>query len=549
MASKDFDIYISDWIQKSNGEKVKEPDFYKSYLNALAFATIGNYEETVSLLTVAKLQMQQIKNEFEWERLYYSVVGLLATSLDYLGKLNVDAAEQNYVEVVKLNPTGIYIGDYAIFLHKRKRHYELANSFFLKALEMYPSHSSIHFKYAGFLRHVRKDDKAAEIHYCLACEANPLNSDALGSYASFLHGTGKNIKRAETYYEKSLAVDPTHTNNLCNYGLFLSEERNLYGKAEELYMRALNVSPDHANTLYNLAVMLDTRCKRKHEAEKHYRRCVEVEPKHAYALYNLAVLLEEKLSVSSSEKGGKSQLDEEEENIKTAEDREIQASITKKERTEISDFYKRAVEADPGDSTTLADYGRYLLTKMVDPVAAEKVLLQAIKADPQSEIALFNLAVLYHKHSTDLQAACNCLKKILENNPKHAVAMHMMARVCVDKFKRILLDNASNVRRKIQPSTGTGTGTDIAPLDEAMDYFEKAAILVKEPSKIVSEYFKIISRLGNYKQKLRAVASMDALTQKIFSANAGEDDFCAIRDLEELRISIQQDRRIATTPR
>ena len=70
----------------------------------------------------------------------------------------------------------------------------------MKALELFPSNSSIHFKYAGFLRHARKDDKGAELHYTLACEANPENADALGSYASFLHATGKNVKRAEIFY-------------------------------------------------------------------------------------------------------------------------------------------------------------------------------------------------------------------------------------------------------------------------------------------------------------------------------------------------------------
>jgi len=98
---------------------------------------------------------------------------------------------------------------------------------------------------------------------------------------------------------------------------------------------------------------------------------------------------------------------------------------------------------------------------MKDPAAAEKVLQQATEADPHSEIALFNLAIIYHKfdfclqrhifcqsncnafrHLVDLTAAVNCLKTLLEKNSRHAVAAHMLARIFVDKFKKMLVDTA-----------------------------------------------------------------------------------------------------------
>lgn len=93
--------------------------------------------------------------------------------------------------------------------------------FYVKALELYPQHSSIHLKYAGFLRHSRRDVSGAEKHYLRAVETSPSNSDALGSYASFMHGVHNNLKEAEKYYKKAVEADFTHTNNLCNYGLFL----------------------------------------------------------------------------------------------------------------------------------------------------------------------------------------------------------------------------------------------------------------------------------------------------------------------------------------
>ena len=95
------------------------------------------------------------------------------------------------------------------------------NRYFDKALELYPNHSSLHLKYAGFLRHARRDLIGADKHYELAILKNPQNSDALGSYASFLHGVIGNMEGAAKHYEQAMKIDLTHANNLCNYGLFL----------------------------------------------------------------------------------------------------------------------------------------------------------------------------------------------------------------------------------------------------------------------------------------------------------------------------------------
>ena len=116
----------------------------------------------------------------------------------------------------------------------------------------------------------------------------------------------------------------------------------------------------HANTLYNYAVMLDTHVKRKEEAEQLYRRALEVEPRHAFALYNLAVLLEERYSnaiiaqASTSAEIAATMGP----NIAAAlEDPDAKAKDVRA-REEILGFYQRAVEADPRDATTMADYGR-----------------------------------------------------------------------------------------------------------------------------------------------------------------------------------------------
>ena len=107
------------------------------------------------------------------------------------------------------------------------------------------------------------------------------------------------------------------------------------------------MNPEHANTLYNYAVMLDTHLKRKEEAEALYRRALAMEPRHAYALYNLAVLLEERYSqyVRSLSPALASVPEEQ------TKDQAM--------RQEIQTLYQRAVDADPRDTATLADFGRY----------------------------------------------------------------------------------------------------------------------------------------------------------------------------------------------
>ena len=90
--------------------------------------------------------------------------------------------------------------------------------------------------------------------------------------------------------------------------------------------------------------MLDTHLKRKEEAESTYRTCLQCEPKHAFALYNLAVLLEERLFGSAANPNPPQK-------------------VLHQKKDEILGLYRKAVEADPRDASTMADYGRYLLVR------------------------------------------------------------------------------------------------------------------------------------------------------------------------------------------
>lgn len=484
-------VYIEkfeDRIGQASDDEEYQTLYYRSHL----LISNGLYKEAVVLLQKAYEFASKVKNDYIWSSLYYNICHLYAATLDYLG--DVKHAEELFIELLELNQNGIHLGDYAIFLHKRKRDYNNAHNYYIKALQLYPNQSSIHLKYAGFLRHIKNDLIGTETHYKLAIETNPDNSDALGSYASFLHGVLKKIDLAEQFYAKSIQIDGTHANNLCNYGLFLSEEKKQYDKAEEMYKQSIEVSPRHANSLYNYAVMLDTRCNRKSEAESYYRRCLDEEPRHSFALYNLAVLLEEKYTLWEQEND---QVD--------AQQRVVFEKDRKKKRQEVCLLYKRTVDVDDKDSVVLADFGRYLSSKCEDYETAEPILRRAIDLNPSNQVALYHSGILHHRRpgsKRNLNQSEIMFRKLLDVNRNHGAGIQQLARVLVDIFK----DGGQSTSSK------TSVKSDFvpaSPFDEAMDMYERAITVVKDPGTVSMEYVKVVTSYGSNRQKLRAISVMD----------------------------------------
>jgi tetratricopeptide (TPR) repeat protein len=442
-----------------------------------------------------------------------------ASALDTVG--DIPAEEGVFNNLMEAYPDGQFLGEYAVFLHRRKRDFVKAQDIYEKALREFPEDSSIHLKYAGFLRHIRRDLERAEKHYRLAIDANPENPDAVGSYASYLHGVKRNVELAERTYLKAAELDPTHANNLCNYGLFLSEEKQDYSKAEMYYKRVLDVTPQHANTLYNFAVMLDSHCHRRDEAESLYERAIAVEPRHAFALYNLAVLKEEKAMIaekeeSSGKSGSGSGSGEEGPDIsqggsaalvsskRLAEKKAAGIQFDKEKmvrRAAVCDLYARAHDSDPHDATTAADYGRFLLARMDRREEAETVLMKALALDARHTVALYNLALVMHKKNR-LEDAERLFINLLAVSPTHAAGTQQMGRMYVDKFK---------------------ASQDSVHLEAGMTCYERSFQLVKDPTSAVLEYLKVTSTLASNKQKIRAIAFIEKYMNKFGAGSLGKE--------------------------
>jgi tetratricopeptide (TPR) repeat protein len=423
-----------------------------------------------------------------------------ASTLDHIG--DIPAEEGIFLQLMEVYPGGQYLGDYAVFLHRRKRDFAKAQTMYEKALEAYPKDSSIHLKYAGFLRHVRRDLEGAEKYYKSAIKANPENPDALGSYASYLHGVKGDVHAAEEKYKEAVEMDSTHANNLCNYGLFLSEEKQDYIRAETYYKTVLEVTPSHSNTLYNYAVMLDSHCGRRADAEGLYERAIHVEPRHAFALYNLAVLKEEKAMVAEREAleettlgGTKIGKSDGSEPMKQTEKEKLAR------RKAVCDLYARAHDADPLDATTAADYGRFLLARMDRLEDAEPVLLHALQKDPHCVVALYNMALLKQRKSLFPDAE-KLYATLLALQPTHSAGTQQMGRNYIDKFK------------------AEGNHEDI---DSAMTCYERAFQLVKDPTATVLEYLKIVSNMASNKQKIRAIAFIEKYMARFGSGSLGRE--------------------------
>jgi len=312
--------------------------------------------------------------------------------------------------------------------------------------------------------------------------------------------------------ERACKCDPTHANNHCNFGLFLSEEKKQYKQAEEMYRHALKITPKHSNSLYNYAVMLDTHCSRKPEAESLYRGALAVDPRHSYALYNLAVLLEE-----------------------IALDRDGEAS-----KQEIAKLYKAATEIDPRDPASAADYGRFILVRFDDFEHAEPYLIKALGLDDENEVALYNMALLYHKYKpvgpqssadNNSKVALEMYRRLVAKNSQHLSGLLQLARLLVEINSAEGKENSTATNAfadgtdsaVLTTSTTSGKVVDASKvarawMEEVIELYEAVVPRHKEPDAVVCEYTKVVNKYGSARQKV-SIAYANTIFQSVISVH------------------------------
>lgn len=96
----------------------------KHYECAQMFLAVGRQKEALPYLELSWSTLQQYQRDDVYGGLYYHVGVTYAIALDFLGELMV--CEHVFQDLTKYNPDGFHLGDYAYFLHRRKRDFDNA---------------------------------------------------------------------------------------------------------------------------------------------------------------------------------------------------------------------------------------------------------------------------------------------------------------------------------------------------------------------------------------------------------------------------------------
>ncbi|WP_246327254.1 tetratricopeptide repeat protein, partial [Candidatus Competibacter phosphatis] len=94
---------------------------------------------------------------------------------------------------------------------------ELVDRLYKRMVGAAPSDADTLGNYAIFLARKRGDLDEAEAYFKRALEANPKHVNNLGNYANFLADQRGDLDRAESYYQRALEIDPKHAYHLGNY--------------------------------------------------------------------------------------------------------------------------------------------------------------------------------------------------------------------------------------------------------------------------------------------------------------------------------------------
>ncbi len=103
---------------------IADPDFVFLYQSGQWKIASGDYAGAVDDLMEAFHDAREYKNSLVWKRMFCSIGGALAGALDFLGR---DEAGPVLEEILAVEPDGFHIGDYAVYLHRRRKDFDKAN--------------------------------------------------------------------------------------------------------------------------------------------------------------------------------------------------------------------------------------------------------------------------------------------------------------------------------------------------------------------------------------------------------------------------------------
>lgn len=119
----DYQLHITT-LEDQIDHNTSDSEYVKDYRKSQLLQAQGLFEASLLCLQKAYAGVKPHRSEFLWRGLYFSIASLLASTYDYFSKFK--ETEDLYIELIQENPEGVYIGDYAIFLHRRKRDFDQA---------------------------------------------------------------------------------------------------------------------------------------------------------------------------------------------------------------------------------------------------------------------------------------------------------------------------------------------------------------------------------------------------------------------------------------
>lgn len=130
---EEIDEYINKLILSTKEAKFIEKDVLKLAQKQLETGQIllrvGKQKESVEYLQSAWQTLRDYGKDPKYDNLFHQAGILLTEALDYVG--DVASCEIIFQELNSVFPEGFHLGEYAYFLHRRKREFDKAERFVL----------------------------------------------------------------------------------------------------------------------------------------------------------------------------------------------------------------------------------------------------------------------------------------------------------------------------------------------------------------------------------------------------------------------------------
>jgi len=156
-------------------------------------------------------------------------------------------------------------------IHQHWGNIDVAKKFYLKAVELAPDDSEIHYNFGNLLLK-EKNYLEARKEFAIAVKNNPSDVYALNAMAKTCFKV-KEFKEAEAYNKMALEVHPSDVYALRGLGDIFMAQKN-YNEAVKYYLKALEINPADTITLYNIGLaylLLD----KVGKGEQHFKSCLE----------------------------------------------------------------------------------------------------------------------------------------------------------------------------------------------------------------------------------------------------------------------------------